>query len=234
MDRKMKTRTTGIGIISLMVTLLAFSTISCKKDSTLYNNLTMGNVIDGRFVSDQGNIFNIIEQTCGGRIDTMKRAIVVCDILNVTKGTANEYDVRLNQLSKVLTKKPVHIDEAQGDIERRDPLNVSEVWYSGGYLNLCIQIPIKPGSKTRHLINLVYEKNDDGSLAFDIRHNAFGDIMEGNSGAISFIGSYVSFPIKEIIDKDSDDIVITWKWYEPLQSGYGWNGIEKEYKIEFQ
>lgn len=35
---------------------------SCKKDDTLqYNNATMGNIVEGRFVSDQGNIFNVAD-----------------------------------------------------------------------------------------------------------------------------------------------------------------------------
>ena len=91
-------------IIALAVGAAAFAT-SCQKDETLrYYNATMGNIVDGRFVSDQGNTFNIVEQTCEGRLDTLKRAFTICDILSST-GT-NEYDVRLNYITSVLTKAP--------------------------------------------------------------------------------------------------------------------------------
>ena len=61
--------------------ILSFAAVSCQLDDTLYyNNLTMGNVVDGRFLSDQGNIFNIVEQNCGGNLSQEKRAIVLCDV----------------------------------------------------------------------------------------------------------------------------------------------------------
>ena len=48
---------------TIMILAAAAALISCKQDETLmYNNMTMGNVIDGTFVSDQGNIFNIVER----------------------------------------------------------------------------------------------------------------------------------------------------------------------------
>lgn len=51
--------------LSLMAACI-MAAASCQKDDTLYyNNLTMGNIVDGRFVSDQGNIFNVVEVACG-------------------------------------------------------------------------------------------------------------------------------------------------------------------------
>ena len=44
-------------IIFIMAAIAALT--SCKKDDTLrYYNNTMGNVVDGTFTSDQGNIFS--------------------------------------------------------------------------------------------------------------------------------------------------------------------------------
>lgn len=61
----------------------AFSAVSCTKDNTIrYNNATMGNIVNGTFISDQGNTFTIVDQTCPGKLDTMKRAFVICDILS--------------------------------------------------------------------------------------------------------------------------------------------------------
>ena len=48
---------------AIIILAAAATVISCKKDEILMqNNLTMGNVVDGTFVSDQGNIFNIVKK----------------------------------------------------------------------------------------------------------------------------------------------------------------------------
>ena len=55
----------------------AIAAVSCQKDDTLqYNNLTMGNIVEGQFISDQGNIFNIVDQICVGELGKEKRAMV--------------------------------------------------------------------------------------------------------------------------------------------------------------
>ena len=42
--------------------LILFNMVSCKKDETIrYGNVTMGNRVNGKFISDQGNTFNLVE-----------------------------------------------------------------------------------------------------------------------------------------------------------------------------
>ena len=103
---------------AFMILAAATALISCKQDEILmYNNVTMGNVIDGTFVSDQGNIFNIVERTTIKDIEGMSRALTICDILRKVEGTDNVYDVRLNAATEVFTKKPILLDYAE---ESRD------------------------------------------------------------------------------------------------------------------
>lgn len=226
----------NIRSIIILIAVIAYAAVSCQDDKTLYyNNRTMGNVVDGRFISDKGNIFNVVDQTCDGKVDTMKRAIMVCDVLKTTKGGENEYDVRVNQLAPVLTKSPVASSDATDDINVEDPVHIPEMWYSGGYLNMQVIIPFKSGSDVKHMINLVYRTNADGAYVFDIRHNAFGDtIKENSSDKMILGGSYVSFPITGIVSQDSAKFIITWKWYETTADGYGWTKTEKEYKVEYE
>lgn len=221
-------------IITFSAVILAIGAVSCKKDDTLYyNNMTMGNIVEGRFISDQGNIFNVVEQTCAGMVDTMSRAIMVCDVLNVTSGEDKEYDVRVKQLAKVLTKHPLTTAEATGDAEQCDPIHLSELWYSGGYINMYIQVPLNKNNKTKHLINLVYDMAEDGSYIFELRHNAFGDTASNIGSSLIFGGNYVSFPIVDILGKNSAKIIVRWKWYEADVNGYGWSGTEKVFNIEY-
>lgn len=225
-------KTTRIITFAILSAILSFATVSCQDEQVLYyNNMTMGNIINGQFISDQGNIFNVVDQTCVGELDKMNRAIMICDILNVTKGTDNEYDIRLNQLASVLSKEPVALENATGDIEVTNPIHISEFWYSGGYLNFFIQVPRNPeNTEAKHLINLTYTSNQDGSYTFELRHNGFGDVYE-SGGAFALGGGYVSFPITNIITKDSAKLIIKWNWYEA--DGYVWSNVEKEYTLEY-
>lgn len=221
--------------------ILCAGAVSCKKDPTLqYNNLTMGNVTEGVFTSDQGNIFNVVDQSCYGRLDTMKRAIILCDVLNkTTGGLENEYDVRLTAMSPVRVKDIIldgkveditsSAEENNGEsteegtdegadqnVYREDPVTVSQVWISGGYINMYVTLPYKQSSKTIHEINLVKTETKDG-YEFRLVHNANGETMT-DSTMYDFVegGGYFSFPISSIITEDEADVRIVWKWYRTL------------------
>ena len=186
--------------------------VSCQKDSTLhYSNITMGNIVDGVFISDQGNIFNIKEQTCEGVIDTMKRAYISCDILSKT--SEKTYDIRLNGFHNVFTKSPVDSTAVTDTaVFAEDPLMVYEMWYAGGYINMYIALYFKEGSGQSHLINLV--RNDEGAAPgvyeFTLRHNAFGELPDESDTDFILGGTYVSFPAADLIKEDEADIMIRW------------------------
>lgn len=204
-------------IIALAVGAAALAT-SCQKDETLrYSNATMGNIVDGRFVSDQGNTFNIVEQTCAGQLDTMKRAFIICDVLTSTG--SNAYDVRLNYISSVLTKSPLFSSEIE-DLSKlvNDPILLSDIWISGGYVNLYITVPVRRGSDKKHEINFILDQSSDkeGTYTFLLRHNASGEILkdgQDNSDMVLAAG-YVSFPVSQLIKEDQARICVQWHSYK--------------------
>ena len=209
--------------------------VSCQEDDTLqYNNVTMGNVVAGTFISDQGNIFNVVEQNCTGKIDTMKRAIKVCDVLRKSEGTDGAYDIRLNMLNSVLTKSPLTMSEiTDEDALVTDPVHIQEIWYSGGYLNMYVAIPIRNGSKNPHLINLVLDDSatSGNSYVFELRHNGFGEIWSELNSDFVLAGAYVSFSLGKAISGDSAHVTLNWRWHKPV--GNGWSLEVVDNKIEF-
>lgn len=208
-----------VALIWLSVACVALT--SCKQDDTLrYNNITMGDIKNGTFISDQGNIFNVVEKTCEGNLEEMKRAFVACDVLRLKPGTENEYDIRLNAVANVLVKDAIKRNIADEDDEAAvsDPVYINAFWISGGYLNMQIIFEKKEGSDKKHLVNLVMEENEeDGKYVFTLRHNAFGESFtyEPNDGdKIMLALAYVSFPLTDIIDMSSAEITFNWKWYQ--------------------
>ena len=215
-----------------MAATVAVSLVSsCQKDDTLqYSNTTMGNIVDGRFMSDQGNIFNVIEQTCDGKLDTMSKAFVVCDVLNRTvAGAENEYDVRVNQIAKVLDKDVVYHTETTQEMLIQDPIHVEYAWVSGGYVNLFVMFPMKSGSTTKHMINLVHEgamldvasqEELPGTYRFTLRHNANGDKITPEM-TLNYVlgGGYVSFPLSSYIVEKEAKFSIEWVWHKNVGAG---------------
>ena len=233
------------GIIFLAAIFAASLQVSCQKDNTLqYNNATMGNIVDGIFVSDQGNRFNIVDQNCYGNLQEMERAFIVCDVLNRSAGAdENEYDVRLNHISKVLTKDAVPHTNLTEEMMIQDPIHIENAWISGGYINMYIMFPSKAGSSTPHIINLVHEggmtdqetgEEIPGTYRFTLRHNSNGDKITPPQ-VIDYVlaGAYVSFPLNTYITEKEADFSIEWTWHKNAGSGLSSETEVKALKAKF-
>ena len=223
----------ALGIL-ISLAIIATASVSCKKDDTLrYNNATMGNVRDRLIISDQGNTFSVVEQNCPGDINEMDRVLLVCDVLKETAEA--KYDVRLNVLTSVLTKVPVAAETIEEDSELavEDPIIIQDLWYSGGYINMLIAMPVKRSSETKHLINLIYENKEEGKYDFTLRHNAYTEVPDEDTESEYVMGrGYVSFPIADLIKEDKAKIKISIKTYKTVGMGISLSEIEevsKEY-----
>lgn len=223
-------------MISMAAAAAAFAAVSCQKDDTLaYNNMTMGNIVEGRIVSDQGNTFNVVEQSMSGNYSESKRIMMLCDVLNETEGAKDEYDIRLVSFASVLDKKAVALEEAQeGEIAVQNPIFIDQLWFSGGYINMFIRTHVKKGSSTKHLLNLVYSKNEKGEYILNLRHNAYGEVWtkDETSNFVLSSGAYVSFPIADIITEDNAKLNLVWQWYKSSGMDYDFN-TEEEYRFEY-
>ena len=223
-------------IICMAAAVSALAAVSCQKDDTIaYNNMTMGNIVNGRIVSDQGNTFNVVNQLSIGSLPETNRIMILCDVLNETKGASNEYDIYLRNYASVLSKKAVALEDAQeGEITVQDPVLIDELWFSGGYINLLIRTHVKEGSNTKHLVNLVYSKNDKGEYILNFRHNAYGESLSSDnaSGLTLSRGAYISFPIADIIQGDNAKLILSWQWYKKSGLDFDFN-TEEEYRFEY-
>lgn len=205
--------------IFLAAALMCLGATSCEKDPTIqYNNMTMGNVNGSTFVSDQGNIFNIVESTGELYDELMKteRAYILCDVLNKTAGEQdNEYDIRLNAMVKVLDKDVITLGtETTEDMVKEDPVDVKSIWLSGGYMNFYIEFPVRKNSQTAHMVNLIQKEAKEG-YAFTFTHNAYGETREAYPDEeFDIAGAYVSFPISTLIQENEAKLRVEWTWYK--------------------
>lgn len=201
---------------------------SCAQDDTLrYNNITMGNVTRGLFTSDQGNVFHVVEKNCTGNLETMNRALILCDVLEQVPGKENEYNIRLNALAEVLVKDYITLEQAASNPSTLvdDPILIEDMWISGGYINMYVAFEIKSADYEKHMVNLVLDEaaSSAGKYVFQLRHNSFGESLVYNPSDTGMIiaANYVSFPISDLVKEDSAQIQINWKWYK--SAGQGWS-----------
>ena len=234
--------------------ILVLGMASCKKDDTLrYNNVTMGNLVNGKFISDQGNTFNMVEMNSNVDLKKFRRGIMSCDVLREVG--EKEYDVRVNYMDTVFTKAPILASVAAEDAEKTvmDPIHVEQLWVSGGYVNMYIvfEIQINPMlENSKHMINLVLDdsKSVKGKYNFTLRHNSFGETFttlntEETVPEVStlsnaqinwgFAGSYVTFPIADLIKDQTAEITIDWTSH--IITDFAWSAKteEKSYKISY-
>ena len=206
-------------------------------DNTLqYSNVTMGNFVEGKFISDQGLTFNIVEKTFSKSIDTLKRAMISCDILS--RSADGDYSVRLTGAEAIFTKNPVDSTSVMNDTEimTENPLTIGEMWYSAGYLNMLISIPIKENSNKSHLINLVRndEESDAGTYKFTFKHNAYGEVISANDNDFVIAGTYVSFPIVQLFKENEQKVQIILNWTSNEEKGGNWNAETKKNTISLE
>ena len=219
----------------IWLSIICAAMTSCRQDDTLrYNNITMGDIIEGTFTSDQGNIFNVVEKTCEGNLEEMERAFIACDVLSLRPGTENEYDIRLNAIARVLVKDAISRENADGDevTAVADPVHVNALWISGGYINMQLILEKIADSSTKHLVNLVMEESsaEEGKYTFTLRHNSYGESMSYDTVGdkdIVFALAYVSFPLTKIIDRNCAEITFNWKWYK--SDGFSISSETQEY-----
>ena len=173
-------------IIRIAAALAAFMIMaSCAKDDTIrYNNITLGNFVGDKFVSDQGNEFTIVENMTGEKFDGIKRAIMQCDVLRKVQGTENGYEVRVHYVGEVLTKSPVETAVAAAEPEKivEDPIKIEDAWISGGYLNMYVMFEVQAYPQkedSKHMVNLVFTESEVGSGKYNLtlRHNSFGETL---------------------------------------------------------
>ena len=210
----------------IFYSLLVISALAaCKKDETLrYNNITMGNIHGEEIISDQGNTFVIAESLFSVDLSDFEsgRVMLSCDVLRQVADQT--YDIRLTGITGVLTKSIKTMEESTSDedLSVDNPVVLRDVWYSGGYLNMEIEVAQKKGSKTSHYINLVHEASEleDGTYTFALRHNAQGEVPSEEDKEYSVGSGYVSFPIANYITKDSAMVILKWNSHKFVGSGY--------------
>lgn len=208
-------------ILAILASAICIS--SCiQNDDILSTELCMVNIESPtRLITDAGLTFNVVETSVSAIPDTVKRVMILCDVLRQTGASTDEYDVHLLNFAHVLTKHPVLKSTADEEVIGSDGITPAQLWTGGEYLNGAIQFTSVINSKVSHTVNLVFDdtRSNSDTLYFSLHHNAHGESLEHEDipeSMLTVASDYVSFPVTEYIPEGKDEIVLhlDWSWYK--------------------
>lgn len=208
-------------ILAILASAICIS--SCiQNDDILSTELCMVNIESPtRLITDAGLAFNVVETSVSAIPDTVKRVMILCDVLRQSGASTDEYDVHLLNFAHVLTKHPVLKSTADEEVIGSDGITLAQLWTGGEYLNGTIQFTSVINSKVSHTVNLVFDdtRSNADTLYFSLHHNAHGESLEHEDipeSMLTVSSDYVSFPVTEYIPEGKDEIVLhlDWSWYK--------------------
>lgn len=208
-------------IIAALAAVISFASCDNDDDVLAYSQTEICNIENGRLRSDNGYYFNVVKNqtSVSNPFEGMDRAVIYCDVLNLTEGTTDEYDINLIQVAGVTLSSFKWKSTSSEDVLGSDAAAIQSAWFSGDYLNLDATYVAYTSTSTKHDISLVIDdvKSNTDTLYLTLRHNAHGETYENttSTSGISLIGEYYSYPVSQLIPRNVDSIVVsfTWDWF---------------------
>lgn len=161
-------------------------------------------------ILDDETVMNIVQNnvyfpTDDALVDDT-RVIVNFSILNErTLDGQKYYDIRLNAMQEILSKKPVYSSSVEDELGN-DPIDVDQSWFGGRYLNVNFYLELQTNSDVKHFINLLVNEEHPNANAdnvyVELRHNAYNEKpQERTFGRISF-------DISELIPEGRNSVTV--------------------------
>lgn len=198
---------------------------ACNKmeDVLMYDDISFGEVVSGKIVTDAGNTYNVVESKLSD--DSWKNAgryIFDCDIL--TKVSDGNYNVRLHDFAPVKVVNALKSSEISAEARGNDGVLASQVWMSGPGANILVQYTAVKNSNMFHDINLVLdeERSKDKHLYFVLTHNGNGETFDNEEVSLDNLGiysKYYTFDIRELVKGLSGSYTLTFEYDWFISSG---------------
>jgi len=192
-----------------------------KKDSVTYSGLEAGFLQSSLFTTDNGVKMNIVGNDLKLDVTSARRVLVSYETHPVTD--AGRIDIDLLGLWEAGILTPASAG-ALGDVPDGDPVQVTDAWFNGGYLNVLASYEGKDPSK--HKLSAVYMADENG-IIIRLRH---ADIEASDDGT-QVENVFLSIPMDEpVLSFDQSNqavgkkpaypvsVLFQWTWYT-LESG---------------
>lgn len=191
----------------LILTLISAPFLqSCLDDNDVVYYLAIATIRttegnDRYFTLDDGEKMHS-QQTTFGTLEDGQRVYVYFDMLD-EKVDGYEYNITVKGIEKILTKERFVMDEETVDSIGDDKINITQIWFGDGYLNIKFQFRGTRNPEKLHMVNLVQNtikeanEEEEGYISLEFRHNAYSDRRtEVLNGIVSFKGPFTAEDMK--------------------------------------
>ena len=214
----------------LLIILAAAALASCTKpEPFLYRVIAFGYPqADMSLLADDGMKYIFPDAAADFDWSGAKRVFAVFD---VTKSVSDSvYQATLNRYSVPLYKEPVLVDGPdKADSLGKADIKVSDIWYSGGCLNMINVIKVLASGEDKHTVNLVTRKKqlDKDTLRFELRHLPDPEPVEGD--AVTDYTFYSTFPLGNVMPEGESIVLkVDWTWEGQARSFSGKVKIDRK------
>lgn len=200
-------------VLALLIAAACVFAQSCDMKNTINitNNRTYGNAYDGKFLSDEGLQYNILNPEAFPDVLTDERSFLICNITAIENGVA---EVSITGAHKSAVLQPVHVTKA--DTLNYIPLSLAQCWFAGGYLNFVVN---HRALSAEHPINVEVGLLDSlcstSKLHYELRLTDDSDSVVPYGDDAFKASTFISVPVyEELKDIRVADISIQWTSYK--------------------
>ena len=179
---------------------------------------------DYEIFTDVGNTLVVTKSHTGHKIENDKRVLVNFEILSDKDRNKKVYEISVNGFYDLLSKPLVNESFILQDEEaRRDSIGDDSfigigARFGGEYININFELWYLYNSKTKHMINLVYDdmRADSDTIYLNLYHNAYGEVPGKDRPNYLYRGiGRCSFKISDLLPEgvSSKPVKLTWLQY---------------------
>ena len=201
--------------VLLSILTLSLLLLGCRKDGFIpYTGQEMGQIQNGAILTDDG-----VRLVIGGNpenydIRTDRRVLVLYQTTAI--GTDGSFTIDLKELRETTITDPVPASEPVGLVSD-DPVQISNAWFSGGYLNLAVAY--SGTDPALHAFPMTFE-NDGKRTILRLYHDSRETVppdTEQKQACLCFPMEAVAAAFPAPSEKSETAVIpilLQWRWYE--------------------
>ncbi len=171
-------------LLPILAGLLAIAGCN-KQEPPVFSGFEAGTMAGGVFSSDSGTKMYVTVNEQNLDVTSARRVIIQYETLSVSN--SDHIEINLQGLKDAVIREPAPVD-ALSDQPEGSPIEVTDAWFSGGFLNLLVSSQGKDSDKHRCSASYLVDKD---KIVIRLLHQNAEDVTD------SMINAFLSIPMDE-------------------------------------
>lgn len=172
-------------LLPLLACLLTLAGCN-KQEPPVFSGFEAGTMAGGIFSSDSGTKMYVTVNEQNLDITSARRVIIQYETLSVSD--PDHIEINLQGLKDAVIREPYAVDSMAADQPEGSPVEVTDAWFSGGFLNLLLSSEGKDYEKHRCSATYLVDKD---RIVIRLLHHDSENVTN------SMINAFLSIPMEE-------------------------------------